>query len=257
MLAGGERARIDGLVRDTFREVLRRPHLAGLRQTLRLDGARPVEGFDPDKLRLLAFVLEGEEALEHVDADGAVEQVSVAGLMANTAVAEVPELQAPVWLHSGCEAHGWVDGPDRAWLADRYAAALEAGIGRDPARWDAVIALLRESSSEPVVTSFYNDFPSQHLVVSSGVWSEIAELATAAETDAAAEIELEGRWNDLTDAQRWDLGIRALRATPAGAGEIQWSPAMFATNGIAHEHDAEQLVRTAARLRLVPAAQPV
>jgi hypothetical protein len=54
--------------------------------------------------------------------------------MANTAVAALPALQAPVWLHFGCEAHGWVDGPDRAWLADRYAGALEAGLVRDTGR---------------------------------------------------------------------------------------------------------------------------
>ncbi|MGW4528314.1 hypothetical protein [Amycolatopsis sp. NPDC004378] len=253
-LDGGERARIDGLVRDTFREVLRRPSMAGLRQALRLTGAAPVPGFDPDKLRLLGFVFGGEEVLEQVGPGGEVEQISLVGLMANTAVAAVPALQAPVWLHFGCEAHGWVDGPDRAWLADRYADAVEAGIARDTPRWDAVIALLRESATEPVVTSFYNDFPNQHLVVSAGVWPKNADLAAA--SDVAAEVELERRWEALSDRQRWDLGMGALRANPAGAGEIQWSPAVFAANGIAHEHDAEQLVRAGAQLRLVPAPHP-
>jgi hypothetical protein len=46
--------------------VLRRPQLAGLRQTLRLTGAPPGAGFDHDKLRLLGLMFEGEEALEHV-----------------------------------------------------------------------------------------------------------------------------------------------------------------------------------------------
>jgi hypothetical protein len=117
-----------------------------------------------------------------------------------------------------------------------------------------VIALLRESRTEPVVTiCFYDDFPSQHLVVSAGVWPETVELAAAGATEVAAEIELEHWWEALTDRQRCDLGMRALRANPAGSSEIQWSPAVFAANGIGHEHDAEQLVRAGAQLRLVPA----
>ncbi|WP_394622450.1 hypothetical protein JNUCC0626_49830 (plasmid) [Lentzea sp. JNUCC 0626] len=256
VLNGAERAHIDGLVRDTFRTTLRQPHMASLRQVLRLNGAAPVEGLDLDKLRILNLVFDHEEELEAHDAAGA-QTLSMTGLMANTTIAALPASQALIWLHYGCEEHGWVDGPDRAWLADRYQDALGAGLARPGLGWDAVIDLLRERDDKPVVTSFYNDFPDRQRVVKAGIWPEAAAVPADAETDLDAELAVEHAWDELGDARRWELGMRVLRAAPADAGELRWAPEVFAEQGIAHERHAEELVRSGARLRLVPAAQRV
>lgn len=69
-----------------------------------------------------------------------------------------------------CEQHAWVDGPDRAWLADLIDEGLTAGIFRrgfwfadvpdgpkdkwSDQGWDAVQAHLRSSAVEPCVMSY-------------------------------------------------------------------------------------------------------
>jgi hypothetical protein len=86
----------------------------------------------------------------------------------------------------------------------------EHAVGRDSARWPAVIALLRESGAAPVVTSVYNDFPSQHLVVSSRVWPEDTELAAAV---------LSGRGSSKDPRFHWSSPSRTCRCQQCG-GEV-------------------------------------
>ena len=252
VVRGAERARIEVLVRDTFREVLRRPHMAELRRTLRLTGAPPVEGFDYDQAQLTGLAWGYEEELWAAGPLG-VERVGMVGLAANTTVAELAASQALVWVHYGCEAHGWVDGADRGWLADRYQDALDAGLARAGFGWEEVIELLRQSSAAPVVTSFYGDFPNVQEIINSGVWPEAGTGGSLSDADLSAREQL---WDGLTDDQRWELGMAALRARPADAGELRWSPDVFARMGIEHDHNAEELVRRGLELRLVPVGTP-
>ncbi|RJQ66140.1 hypothetical protein D5S17_35515 [Pseudonocardiaceae bacterium YIM PH 21723] len=241
----GERARVDGAIRDHFRRTLREPELAGLRRILGLTGAPPVAGLDTDELLILNFWFEGELEL------GGAERIDLSVLMANTAVAAVPALQALVRLHLGCERHGWVEGPDRAWLADRYTEAVDAGLVRNAADWQPVTALLRESSTGPVATSFYNDFPHREWVVTNGGWPEAAELAEAALEDTAAETEFETQWDAFTRDQQWDRALTALRTQSTTA--LCWSPDSFAQYRAAPGRAAQDLVADTARLRLIPA----
>lgn len=253
VVRGAERARIEVLVRDTFREVLRRPHMARLRRVLRLNGAPAVEGFDYDQARLTELEWGLGEQLWAAGPSGA-ERVGLVGLAANTTVAEVAASQALVWLHYGCEAHGWVDGADRGWLAERYQDALDAGVARAGLGWEKVIELLRQDSTGAVVTSFYGDFPNVEEVINAGVWPEAGPRgASVSDADLAAR---EALWEGLTDERRWDLGMAALRARPAGDGELRWSPDVFARMGIEHDHHAEELVRGGFQLRLSPGETP-
>lgn len=62
-------------------------------------------------------------------------------------------------LHAQCEIHAWVDGPDRAWMADIIEVGLEDGVFRWKVRdyyngWQGVIDMLRSDAREPVVTSY-------------------------------------------------------------------------------------------------------
>lgn len=64
-------------------------------------------------------------------------------------------------MHGQCEIHGWVDGPNREWLAGIIQAGLDGGVYRrgiwyedfpskerkwQSSGWDEVVALLRESA---------------------------------------------------------------------------------------------------------------
>jgi len=62
------------------------------------------------------------------------------------------------WIHGQCEIHLWVDGPNRAWLADIIDEGLKIGILREESQgydgWGKVAELLRESDEGEVVTSY-------------------------------------------------------------------------------------------------------
>lgn len=249
VLHGSERAHIDGLMRRTFREALREQRMAPLRRALGLTGAVPVDGMDPDKLRILGWMYDDDPRLE-VRSAGEPLTVGIPGLVANTAITALPACQALIWLHYGCENHGWVDGPDRGWLADRYQQALAAGLAREGMGWDAVIDLLRERDDAPVVTSAYDNFPDFDAVVRSTVWTQAAapSAGTAEEDEEERLLEL---WEDLDTAQRWELGLRALRERPADLDELRWSPEIFAGMGIQHDYDADRVLRIDTRPQLV------
>jgi hypothetical protein len=58
-----------------------------------------------------------------------------------------------------CEIHGWVDGPNRAWLAGIISNALDDGLYRrevqgHPTGWQDVLRLLMQRDDEPVVMSY-------------------------------------------------------------------------------------------------------
>ena len=136
----------------------------------------------------------------------------------------------------------------------RTATALDAGLARAGFGWEEVIELLRQSSAAPVVTSFYGDFPNVEGIINAGVWPEGGTGGTSlSDADLSAREEL---WDALTDDQRWEQGMAALRAWAADAGELRWSPDVFARMGIEHDHNAEELVRSGVELRLIPVGTP-
>ncbi|MFF3884072.1 hypothetical protein [Streptomyces sp. NPDC001914] len=125
-------------------------------------------------------------------------------------------------LHAQCELHTWVDGPNRAWLADVMEAGLESGIYRrgiqyvpDPARdrdepqwvsqgWEDVITLLRARDDEPVVASFSvtEQFPNP-----GRMWQEFGESGDG--------------WYELSAADQWQFAMDWLRQAP---GNLELKP---------------------------------
>lgn len=118
-------------------------------------------------------------------------------------------------LHAQSELHAWVDGPDRAWMADMIENAQDAGVFRRYVKgkrynapneeisvksgWDQVISLLREDDTGPVVThySVTESFPGQH----------VTDLDDRA-------------WNRLTVDERWTESVDSLRS---GRWSRTWS----------------------------------
>ncbi len=91
-------------------------------------------------------------------------------LLLNTALETGDEaLRLAARIDGQCEIHGWVDGPNRKWLAGMMRAAVDAGVFRrgflagpgpggervwSEQGWDEVIALLLARDDEPVVMSY-------------------------------------------------------------------------------------------------------
>lgn len=120
-------------------------------------------------------------------------------------------------IHGWCEGHCYVEGPDRAWLADLIDAALDAGLFRrglwyvdrpcdgivadQPDRqwsdsgWGEVLDLLRSRDDEPVVLSYSvcDQFPNP----------EIAGWEGGDDDET---------WYDLPDDEKWRLALDGLRA---------------------------------------------
>jgi hypothetical protein len=109
-------------------------------------------------------------------------------------------------LHGQCEIHAYVEGPNRAWLADIIERGREVGIMRAEMGWESVIELLRARDDGPVVTSYSvcDQFPNRHVAA-------LPEAVDPADPDG-------DRWYDLPAAARWASAVEGLRAGNAGRG---------------------------------------
>jgi hypothetical protein len=65
-------------------------------------------------------------------------------------------------IHGQCEIHGWIEGPDKSWVADLIAGGRKANLYRPDMGWESVETLLRDNDTEPVVMSYSvcDTFPS-------------------------------------------------------------------------------------------------
>lgn len=105
-------------------------------------------------------------------------------------------------LHGQCEIHGYVEGPDRAWMAGVIRQGLEVGLYRQGMGWDRLVTLLEQSDAEPVVTSFSvtGGFPN----------SAVADWTPP---EVTGEDDYADAWYDeLTSDERWDHAMTGLRA---------------------------------------------
>jgi hypothetical protein len=192
-------------------------------------------------------------------------ELDSADLDMNTAlVAGSDPVRLATKIHGWCEAHCWVDGPDRAWLADIIDEGLRVGIFRrglwyvdrpcdgppseqpdrqwSPQGWDDVTGLLRERDDEPVVMSYSvcDSFPNQETAywIPEPLPDEwVPDWATTPEGLAEwLEIDEEGRaerrhtaerdqWYALPDEEKWRLAMAGLR--DRGWGQL--SPDTLAT----------------------------
>jgi len=102
-------------------------------------------------------------------------------------------------LHGQCEIHAYIEGQNRAWIADIIERGRESGIMRAEMGWESVVSLLRSNNELPVVTSYSvcEQFPNAR----AAHW-EPPENEDGEDWDA---------WYDLASEERWRLGMIALR----------------------------------------------
>lgn len=105
-------------------------------------------------------------------------------------------------LHGQCEIHTYVEGANRAWLADIIELGRKSGIFRKDSGWEDVIKHLKERDDEPVVTSYSvcEQFPNTTVTK----WKP-SRLTEEGEADWDA-------FYDLPKETRWEMGMAALRA---------------------------------------------
>jgi hypothetical protein len=153
-------------------------------------------------------------------------------------------------LHGQCELHAWVDGPNRAWLADIIQAGLHSGVFRkgiwyqdvpngpkdkwSDQGWGDVIALLRERDDEPVVTSYSvtDRFPNRSLTTwnpppmpenwKPQFWEAEDWAAQSGEERAEYYDEhAQDLWYELPVEEQWRLAMDGLRADTASGLEMK------------------------------------
>lgn len=197
-------------------------------------------------------------------------------LLLNTALAVGNDpIRLAARIDGQCEIHGWVDGPNRAWLAGIMREGLDRGVfrtgfwfedGPDGPRkwseqgWEQVIEFLLARDDEPVVMSYSvtERFPNREAAgwepdipvgwmpdwADGDGYNEWAEMSADAQGDYRRE-RAEELWSELPEAQQWELAMDGLRRNP-GRLELapdDWSTFMFG-HGLsvfdlyAHDRDA-------------------
>jgi hypothetical protein len=120
-------------------------------------------------------------------------------------------------LHAQCEIHCYVEGPNRAWLAEVIESGLAARIFRVGEGWDDVLALLRLRDDEPVVTSYSvcDSFPT-HRSTEGIPW----QVWKPTRIDEHGEANWDD-WYDLPKAEKWRLALGGIRSIPEAALELR------------------------------------
>lgn len=130
-----------------------------------------------------------------------------------------PQLKAAAWIHGQCEVHGYVEGKDRAWLADIFEEGVETGIYRRglreiPQGWEDVIEHLRENADGPVVMGYSvtDSFPSDRAIME----SELEGFKTYSVTRPGSyDLDL---YYELPQEEKWEVGMRWLNSNEANLG---------------------------------------
>jgi len=195
-----------------FREAVL-PHLAPARRGYFTDDRR---AYFRDDLRTALHVGDSPVLAHHR------EPVESFALLLNTAlVLGSDPVCLAARLHGQCEIHAYVEGPNRAWLADVIEAGLDQGVYRPvlrpmgpdgsqgepfPTGWAEVVELLRRDSDDPVVASYSvtDGFPNP------GVAGWLPD-----DDDPDGE-----GWYDMTPGEQWARSLAGLRGDPTTRREI-------------------------------------
>lgn len=117
-------------------------------------------------------------------------------------------------VHAQCEIHGYVEGPNRAWLANIIEKGIETGILRKETQgygkgWEDVITLLRSTDNGPVVMDYSvtDSFPSYP--------GEEKHTCVDDELECVACKNKEA-WYELSHEERWNQALAKLRTNDAG-----------------------------------------
>ncbi len=152
-----------------------------------------------------------------VPVDGTTVKVSTSNLEANTAlVAGSDVIRLAAKIHHWCEAHCYVEGPDRDWFAGIIDDGLRCGIYRSGDQgWEGVVEFLRGRDDEPVVLSYSvcAGFPNAETAGYLGEWPQGVERnwdALTGEQQAERE-RLHEQWYELPREEQWRLAIDRLR----------------------------------------------
>lgn len=151
------------------------------------------------------------------------EPVAHGDVVMNTALAVGSDaIRLGVRIDGQCEIHGFIEGEDRAWVADLIADACDRGVfrrdfsvrHRDAGGWDAVVGLLRSRADEPVVLSYSVTAGWPNLECSTWIapnagreWDTDDDKDLAVDEDYAA-------WEAIGEAEQWRTGMEWLRASP-------------------------------------------
>lgn len=133
-------------------------------------------------------------------------------------------------MHGQCEIHGYMEGEDRAFIADVIEEGRKGRILRPDAGWENVIEHLRERDDEPVVTSYSvtESFPNPYVVKETGI----------RHLDCDHKID---EWYDLTDKEKWDDAMAAIRKMDEH-WFLRWSEDRFRVQGFGNGVSAYDLV---------------
>lgn len=151
------------------------------------------------------------------------ETVAHGDVVINTAIAVGSDpIRLAVRIDGQCEIHGFIEGEDRAWVADLIVEACGQGVfrqgfsirHRDVGGWNAVVDLLRSRADEPVVMSYSvtagwpNRKCSTWIAPNAGrEWGDDPDGWRAADEDDAA-------WDALGESEQWRTCMDWLRASP-------------------------------------------
>lgn len=143
----------------------------------------------------------------------------------NTAlVAGSDQVALAAKIHGWCEDHCWVEGTDRAWLADLIEHGLQTGLYRRGMGWEGpaqyhtgpgVVPLLRARDDEPVVMSYSvcDQFPNSAVgdwmpPWPEGVPQDWKELTEEQEEERSQR---EEEWYELPSERQWEIAMAGLR----------------------------------------------
>jgi hypothetical protein len=175
-----------------------------------------------------------------IDGDGTLawdgKPIDTFSLLLNTACAVGNDaVKLAARIHGQSEIHAYIEGIDRAWVAQVIGCGLDAGVFRRNTgyadrkeSWEHVSRFLLDRDDEPVVMSYSvtDSFPQRYLTdwePPAGTelrpsWWSAGEWAGLSEEDregyhSEARDEL---WSELPDSGRWGIAMTALRASAGG-----------------------------------------
>lgn len=179
--------------------------------------------------QMLSFSF-GDQGLLEVDG----KNIDIFSLTLNTAIAAGSDpIKLLARIHGSCELHGWIDGPDRAWLAAIVEDGLRSLVLRPDHGWEALMERLLARSDRPLVSSFSvcDSFPNRH---------------TAREGGWTPDPSNEDAFYELSSDEQWRLALAGLRAE-TNRSTRQLRPDHWSAYRFAHKYSVFDLIQRFAK----------